>query len=138
MENNTVLMNNLVQISTMLAVADMERSVKFYSDKLGFKVLMSMPTTSLLRCGTAHLYLATESGPTPEKPTVTLALLNKPGATSANIVFQVKDCEAVYRELTDKGLEFLAPPQSPPWGGLRCFTQDPDGYLIEIVQPAVR
>lgn len=26
----------------------------------------------------------------------------------------------------------LTPPHSPPWGGLRCFAKDPDGYLIEL------
>ncbi len=30
----------------------------------------------------------------------------------------------------------LAPPFSPPWGGCRFFCVDPDGYLVEIEQPA--
>jgi catechol 2,3-dioxygenase-like lactoylglutathione lyase family enzyme len=30
---------------------------------------------------------------------------------------------------------FFSEPQAPPWGGLRCFARDPDGYLIEIEQP---
>jgi catechol 2,3-dioxygenase-like lactoylglutathione lyase family enzyme len=30
----------------------------------------------------------------------------------------------------------LAPPYSPPWGGHRFFVRDPDGYLVEVEQPA--
>jgi catechol 2,3-dioxygenase-like lactoylglutathione lyase family enzyme len=47
----------------------------------------------------------------------------------------VKDCAKAYDELRTLGVEFLTPPQRPPWGGWRCFTRDPDGYLIEIEEP---
>jgi predicted enzyme related to lactoylglutathione lyase len=46
----------------------------------------------------------------------------------------VEDCRAAHEELTKRGLEFLTPPLSPPWGGWRCFLQDPDGYVVEIEQ----
>ena len=35
-----------------------------------------------------------------------------------------------------RGAEMLAPPYSPPWGGHRFFVRDPDGYLVEVEQPA--
>ena len=40
------------------------------------------------------------------------------------------------RELATEGVPFLAEPYSPPWGGSRFFCVDPDGYLVEIEQPA--
>jgi catechol 2,3-dioxygenase-like lactoylglutathione lyase family enzyme len=33
------------------------------------------------------------------------------------------------------GVEFLAEPYAPPWGGHRCFAVDPDGNLIELEEP---
>ena len=36
----------------------------------------------------------------------------------------------------EAGVPMLAPPFSPPWGGCRFFCVDPDGYLVEIEQPA--
>ena len=42
------------------------------------------------------------------------------------------DARAVYEELRGRGVEFLTPPKSPPWGGWRCFARDPDGYVIEV------
>ena len=35
-----------------------------------------------------------------------------------------------------QGVAMLAAPFSPPWGGCRFFCVDPDGYLVEIEQPA--
>ena len=34
------------------------------------------------------------------------------------------------------GVPFLAETYRPPWGGGRFFCVDPDGYLVEIEQPA--
>jgi len=52
-----------------------------------------------------------------------------------NLVFEVADVHAEHAALRARGLRFLTPPMEPPWGGWRCFAQDPDGYLIEIEQP---
>ena len=41
-----------------------------------------------------------------------------------------------YEQLREEGVEFLAEPFSPPWGGARCFAVDPDGYLVELEEPA--
>ncbi|MGI9112250.1 MAG: VOC family protein [Gaiellaceae bacterium] len=45
------------------------------------------------------------------------------------------DVHVAYRALSSRGLRFLTSPMQPPWGGWRCFAQDPGGYLIEIEQP---
>ena len=55
---------------------------------------------------------------------------------NALLVLEVEDCMAAFGELRDEGVEFLAEPYSPPWGGHRCFAVDPDGYLVELEQPA--
>jgi hypothetical protein len=43
---------------------------------------------------------------------------------------------SAYHELRSTGMEFLAEPYSPPWGGHRCFAIDPDRNLIELEEPA--
>jgi hypothetical protein len=35
-----------------------------------------------------------------------------------------------------QGTRFLAEPYEPRWGGCRFFCVDPDGYLVEVEQPA--
>lgn len=118
----------------MLVVDDLNASVSFYRDRLGFAVHEQDAHIALLAAGNMLLYLFTESPPTPDKPDVTLANLNTTQRSSVILVFRVEDCHATYMHLQAKGITFLAPPASPPWGGWRCFARDPNGYVIEIEQ----
>jgi catechol 2,3-dioxygenase-like lactoylglutathione lyase family enzyme len=127
--------DQLVHIATMLAVADLARSRAFYCDKLGFPVHYQQPDIALLGWGTMLLYLVAESPPTSDKPAVTLAAPATPERTPICLVLRVADCQAADAELSARGVAFLTPPRTPPWGGWRCFARDPDGYLIEIEQP---
>ena len=52
------------------------------------------------------------------------------------LVLEVDDCRGAYESLSAEGVEFLAEPFSPPWGGARCFAVDPDGYLVELEELA--
>ena len=129
------LSNSLVHIATILVVDNMNESVTFYRDKFGFNVRKQETGVALLERNVMLLYLITESEPTVDKPNITLANMNTKDKTSVNLVFRVTDCQAAYQELSENGVQFLTPPQSPAWGGWRCFTKDPNGYLIEIEQP---
>jgi predicted enzyme related to lactoylglutathione lyase len=64
-----------------------------------------------------------------------MAVADDPARLPAILVLEVDDCLGAYRELTAAGVEFLAEPYSPPWGGHRCFAIDPDRNLIELEQP---
>jgi catechol 2,3-dioxygenase-like lactoylglutathione lyase family enzyme len=125
-----------LHVATMLVVADLDRSVAFYRDRLGFAVREQHADLALFALGPMLLYLVTHSPPTPDKPGVTLTCTNANDRTAVNLVFRVADCRAAHAELARRGVAFLAPPQSPPWGGWRCFARDPDGYLLEVEQPA--
>ena len=52
------------------------------------------------------------------------------------LVLEVADAWAVHRALAADGATFLADPYEPPWGGCRFFVVDPDGFLVEVEQPA--
>jgi catechol 2,3-dioxygenase-like lactoylglutathione lyase family enzyme len=129
------LQEQTVRVAIMLAVADLDRSVAFYRDRLGFEVREAHAGIVLLAHGPMLLYLAADSPPTPDKPGVSLSPPQDSDRTAVNLVFRVADCRAVYVALREAGVEFLTPPQSPPWGGWRCFGRDPDGYLFEFEQP---
>jgi catechol 2,3-dioxygenase-like lactoylglutathione lyase family enzyme len=130
--DNHPLEKHILGIVTMLAVNDLDKSVAFYRDKLGFEVRSQSKHIAGLTSGSMNLYLFTKSPPTPDKPTITLENLNKPGSTSVVIDIIVKDCRAAYEELVRLGVEFLTPPNKPFGMAWRCFAKDPDGYLIEI------
>ena len=128
------LQHAVTHTAPMLVVDDLEASVQFYREKFGFDIQERTPSLVLLSSKTMLLYLITESPPTDDKPNMLLTNTNRNDATAVILVFIVPDCRAVYNALLQLGVEFLAPPHAPPWGGWRCFVRDPSGYLIEIVQ----
>lgn len=135
MHEGRTLTENLVGVRTMLVVADIGRSVDFYTNGLGFSVRWRQEHIALLEHGSMLLYLAAQGPPTVDKPGVSLSPPNDPARTSALIIFEVHDCAAAYDELRKRGIRFITPPHQPSWGGLRCFARDSDGYLFEVEQP---
>jgi catechol 2,3-dioxygenase-like lactoylglutathione lyase family enzyme len=122
----------------ILAVADVERSLAFYRDLIGFEVEATYddpPYATLALAGT-RLSLAEQGHPAEDRPGVTMTAPDDPSKADVVLVVEVADAGGVYAELEGKGARFLAEPFEPPWGGCRFFCVDPDGYLVEIEQPA--
>lgn len=127
--------DNDAELAVLLVVGDLDRAVGFYRDLLGATVLTRWDTYARLTLGRGTLHLATSSAETDDKPGIGLAPPPDPATVSSELVIHVADCHRVHRDLTDRGVTFLAPPSEPPWGGeVRCFLQDPDGHLIEMSQ----
>jgi catechol 2,3-dioxygenase-like lactoylglutathione lyase family enzyme len=128
----------VTRMGTILGVADFDRSLAFYRDRLGFAVEATYddpPYATLVRAG-ARLSLAEAGHPAEDRPGVAIVAPPDRSALAAILVLEVGDCLTAHRELSAAGVAFLAAPYSPPWGGHRCFALDPDGNLIEIEQPA--
>jgi predicted enzyme related to lactoylglutathione lyase len=81
------------------------------------------------------LSLAEQGHPAPDRPGITLQVPDDPTVLPAIVVLEVADAAEVHARLVAAGTPMLAEPWAPPWGGLRCFAVDPDGYLVEIEQP---
>jgi catechol 2,3-dioxygenase-like lactoylglutathione lyase family enzyme len=126
------------RVGSILAVADVERSLTFYRDLVGFEVEATYddpPYATLVLAG-ARLSLAEQGHAAEDRPGVAMTAPEDPAQTNVVLVVEVEDARAVYAELETKGARFLAEPYEPPWGGCRFFCVDPDGYLVEIEQPA--
>jgi catechol 2,3-dioxygenase-like lactoylglutathione lyase family enzyme len=122
----------------ILAVADVGRSVAFYRDRIGFEVeaLYDDPPYATLSLAGSRLSLAEQGHPADDRPGVELAVHADPSTADVVLVVEVEDARAEHRRLDGEGVRFLAEPYEPPWGGCRFFCVDPDGYLVEIEQPA--
>jgi catechol 2,3-dioxygenase-like lactoylglutathione lyase family enzyme len=125
------------RLGAILAVADVGRSSAFY-ERLGFTVEATYddPPYATLSLAGARLSLAEQGHPAEDRPGVTLRAPADRSQTSALLVLEVDDCVGAYERLRGQGVEFLAEPYSPPWGGHRCFAVDPDGHLVELEQPS--
>jgi lactoylglutathione lyase len=126
------------RVGTILAVADVDRSLGFYRDRLGFTVEAEYddPPYATLELAGTRLSLAEQGHPAEDRPGVTMVVPEDPSRLPAMLVLEVDDCRGAYERLRQEGVDFLADPYSPPWGGSRCFARDPDGYLVELEQPA--
>jgi catechol 2,3-dioxygenase-like lactoylglutathione lyase family enzyme len=125
------------RLGVILAVRDVERSTRFYVDHLGFVIdaLYDDPPYATLSRDGVRLSLAEQGHPAPDRPGITLQVPADPTVLPVIVVLEVADAAAVHAQLVEAGTPMLAEPWSPPWGGLRCFVVDPDGYLVEIEQP---
>lgn len=128
----------VTRAGTILAVADVERSLAFYRDMLGFELEATYddPPYATLACAGARVSLAEQGHPADDRPGVSMIAPADPARLAAILVLEVADCLGAHRELASAGVRFLADPYSPPWGGHRCFAVDPDGNLVELEQPS--
>ena len=122
----------------ILAVSDVERSVAFYRDAIGFEVeaLYDDPPYATLALAGARLSLAEQGHAAEDRPGIELGAPRNRSPANVVLVVEVEDARAEHARLGGLGVEFLAEPYEPPWGGCRFFCVDPDGYLVEIEQPA--
>lgn len=128
----------VTRAGAILAVADVERSVAFYSERLGFDVEATYddpPYATLTRAG-MRLSLAEQGHSAEDRPGVTMNAPSDPSSLQAVLVLEMSGVRDAYESLSAAGVPFLAEPYSPPWGGHRCFAVDPDGYLVELEEPA--
>jgi catechol 2,3-dioxygenase-like lactoylglutathione lyase family enzyme len=116
-----------------LAVTSVRRSLRFYRDKLGFKVVIdSSPDFAMVRVGgkgggTIGL-LAVRWAALRKTKRVTRAMSH-----GAHLELSTGDLDALYQKLTARGVEFVEPPHDEPWE--RCASaRDPDGYILEFAQ----
>jgi catechol 2,3-dioxygenase-like lactoylglutathione lyase family enzyme len=111
---------------------DVERSTRFYTEVLGGETVME-GEPSMVALANGWIIINVGGGPTEDKPTVTLETPPDPDRTSSFLNIRVADIEAVYADWSERGAEFLTPPQD--WQDeIRCYVLDPDGHLIEVGQ----
>lgn len=125
------------RLGAILAVADVDRAIAFY-ERLGFatEATYDDPPYATLTLAGARLSLAEQGHAAEDRPGVALEAPADRSRMNAVLVLEVEDCMSAHRDLSEAGVEFLAEPYSPPWGGHRCFAVDPDGYLVELEEPA--
>jgi catechol 2,3-dioxygenase-like lactoylglutathione lyase family enzyme len=126
----------VTRLGTILAVADVERSVAFYRDHLGFLVDATYddPPYATLKRNGVRLSLAEQGHAAPDRPGVAM-IVPEPSRLPVVLVLEVTDAAAIHAAMRAERVPILAEPYAPPWGGLRFFVVDPDGYLVEIEQP---
>lgn len=132
-----------------IPVSNMEKSVDFYENVLGLKKTYEHPAwTSFDLEGTSFALAASGTKGREEgaqicrscSPCVLRFSGGKmkqdeetPSATSV-IYLAVENLESTHRELTGKGVEFLAGPREQAWGGRTAVMLDRDQNILVLAQ----
>jgi predicted enzyme related to lactoylglutathione lyase len=128
----------VTRAGAILAVSDFEASLAFYRDRLGLELdaVYDDPPYATLSCAGARISLAEQGHAAEDRPGVLMTAPADRSQAAVVLVLEVADALAAHASLLEEGVAMLAPPFHPPWGGCRFFCVDPDGYLVEIEQPA--
>ena len=109
----------------IIYVRDLDRSLRFYVDQLGFRVAVDHRFENGQRWvevappdGNAHLGLALL------QPEDDPAKLIRPESL---IWFITENVNRKYEEWNARGVHFRYPPEVPAWGGIHTRFEDPDG-----------
>jgi catechol 2,3-dioxygenase-like lactoylglutathione lyase family enzyme len=121
-----------ILLTHFIVSEDVERSTRFYTEVLGGETVME-GEPSMVALANGWIIINVGGGPTEDKPTVTLETPPDPNRTSSFLNIRVADIEAVYADWSERGAEFLTPPQDRQ-DEIRCYVRDPDGHLIEVGQ----
>ena len=117
--------------ATVLFVRDLPTCQAFYRDTLGFQMTGSDPDSITFRLGDRYFLLLEASAAT--------RLLGEEvkiaGGPRWLLAAGVEDVDADYETLLAKGVTFLRPPTSQPWGLRTAHFTDPEGNVWEINQP---
>ena len=136
---------------TSFTVSDVECSVAFYRDLLGFKLLsLAERPQEFAEIATgipgAHLRVAYLEAPGGHRLEL-IQYLRPPGVKldmrtnnvgSAHLALNVDDLRRVYREFKAKGVRFkgepIEVPAGPNKGNLMVYMLDPDDFTLELIQ----
>src|SRR6185503_4989451 len=114
-------------------VADVSRSVAFYTQHLGFKLVhQQLPAFASVSLGDVALLLS-GPGASGSRPMPT-GELQKPGGWN-RVVLRVRDLPALIDTLKNAGLKFRNQMETGP-GGKQIQVEDPDGNPVELFEPA--
>ncbi|WP_380680819.1 VOC family protein [Salinigranum sp. GCM10025319] len=118
-------------IHTCLNVSDVDRAVEFYTEELGFEESWSFESAD---GRTENRYVACDAG-------VELQLSETEGETDLeagslwdHVAVKVDDVDAAFDRIDNHGV-IKEPADQPPAGARTAMIEDPDGHIVELVQP---
>ena len=117
----------------ILYAEDVERSIRFYCDLLGFEVVYRWPAEgdvefAFLRLDPLGIGIAAHSAPG--------ELLGRSPVRGSPPRFELciyaDDVDRAASELSAGGARLLVPPADQPWGERLLYVEDPDGNPIQV------
>lgn len=112
----------------MIYVRSVERALRFYRGRLGFRLIEKFPPRG--RAGYARLRA-------PRGP-ATIALhklgegVRSTQSPGVRLYFETRRLEELCRRLARAGVRFKQKPKRMPWGWTHAYLNDPDGHEVSL------
>jgi catechol 2,3-dioxygenase-like lactoylglutathione lyase family enzyme len=119
----------LAPVAPEFFVPDVDASVRFYTDVLGFVVLRQEPDFAVVGLGDAHVLLAHES------LTSKAWLQAGPRGVGLNVRIMVDDVDGMYRRAKAGGARIAHEIADRDYGLRDFILADEDGFLLRFASP---
>ena len=124
---DTIAKSRIKKMSPQLLVSDLDSSMEFYTEKLGFDVDFRYENfySGVIKEGySIHLKLGSPSRDERQ---------NKRDNEDLDIVFSVQGIEDLYEEYSARSVEFTQPLRDMAYGK-EFYVADPDGYILGFLE----
>lgn len=116
-----------------LYTRDIEASIRFYRDLLGFRETFRVPKTGIpshieFKLGGFTLGLGTVNA-----ARTVHGVEPTPGQPAMSLVVWTEDCDMTFEHLRTAGVTVVQPPHDTGNNNRNSLLRDPDGNLVEIV-----
>jgi catechol 2,3-dioxygenase-like lactoylglutathione lyase family enzyme len=128
--------HELKKLTPNLIVSNVERSLAFYRDVLGFAVAFTVPEASPLifaavQSGPVEIFLNAPEAATAEYP----AFTDRPIGGTFTLFIEVEGIRTMHDALKDR-VKIVMPIETKWYGMTEFAFEDPDGYLITYAERA--
>jgi catechol 2,3-dioxygenase-like lactoylglutathione lyase family enzyme len=125
------------RITPNVVVADMEASLRFYRDVLGFSVSQTVPEKApfifaWMKRDDAELFLNQHQEPQPGRPD---PLAGRPIGGTLSLYMPMKGIEDLLKTIEEHGIKIAIPLHKEFYGMTEFAVLDPDGYLLIFAEP---
>lgn len=126
--------HELKKLTPNLIVSNVERSLAFYRDVLGFSVEVTVPDApplvfASMQSGSVEIFLNAPEPATAEYP----AFKDRPIGGTLTLFIEVGDIVAAYDSLKER-VKVVMPFEKKWYGSTEFAFEDPDGYVITFAQ----
>jgi uncharacterized glyoxalase superfamily protein PhnB len=128
---------NFKKITPNLVVADLDKSLKFYRDILGFSISQTVPDKppfifAWMKRGEAELFLNVNMPPQPGEPDL---YAGKPiGGGTLSLYLVMEGIDELYASVQQQKIPIVIAMHTQFYGMKEFAVHDPDGYLLIFAQ----
>jgi len=124
---DTITNSRIKKMSPQFLVTDLDRSIEFYTKKLGFDIDFRYEDfySGVIKDG--HSIHLKSGQPSLEERQ------NRRDNEDLDIIFSVQDIEDLYEEYSARSVEFAQPLRDMAYGK-EFYIADPDGYIIGFLE----